>query len=142
MPWLAIAGGAKLLGGLFGSSRSRRAAKEARALGEANATYIEAETAEQSRRLGFSQSRTRGTVRSQFAASGFRSGKESRGASQSAYLKTLSKVQKSELDWISKSGASRADIARRGGQMESNRLKAQGTGMFISGVAGAASMWA
>ena len=142
LPWLAIAGGAKFLGGLFGGSSSRRAAKEAAVLGEANAQYIQQETAEQTKRLQFSQGRTRATTRATFAASGFRSGKKSQGGSQRAFMATLKQVQRQELDWLSRSGASRADIARRGGQAESSRLKAQGTGQIFSGIAGAAQLWA
>ncbi len=115
MPWLAIAAGAKLLGGIFGAISSRRAAKDTLALADANAGYIKAESAEEGRRLAYNQERTRGTVRATIAASGFKSGKDTQGASSKAYESELKDVQQRELNWIYQSGRSRADIARRGG---------------------------
>jgi len=72
--WIAIAAGAQIAGALFGSSASRGAAKDAEALGRANADFIKQETEEQARRLKFEQGRTRSSVNLRFAGSGFRSG--------------------------------------------------------------------
>ena len=138
MPWLAIAAGASALSSLFGAKRTREASKEALALGKANASYIVQETAEQQRRLKFEHSRTRATARAGVAASGFRSGKDSIGASQKAYQTTLARVQKEELAWLGKSGRMRADIAVRGGQAESNVLRSQSASMFGSALTSAA----
>ncbi len=141
MPWLAIAGGIKLLGGLFGARSSIRAGKDTKILAGMNANYIRQETYEQSRRLKFQQERTRGTVRANIAASGFRSGKKTKGASFKAYESVLAREQKSELDWLYKSGKSRANIAIRGGDSQARQLRSQGTAQLFSGVAGAASTW-
>ena len=138
-PWLMVAAGAQLAGGIFGSKASGDAANQAIDLSRANAWYIQQETNEQKRRLEFEQGRTRASARLRAAGSGFRSGKKSMGASSKAFLSTLKDVQQSELDWITTSGKSRADIALRGGQSQASQLRAQGTAQLIGGAAGAAS---
>ena len=115
---------------LFGGSAKRKAAKKAERLGGLNADYIGEETAEQKRRLGFEQSQTRATTRTNIAASGFRSGADSMGASHQTYLKTMKTQQKSEMDWLSKSGKSRSQIAREGGDIEAAQLRASAFGDY------------
>lgn len=138
MPWLAIASGISAFSSLFGAKRLKDSSKDAAALGRANADYIRQETAEQQRRLKEEQSRTRGTLRAGIASSGFRSGKDSTGASHKAYTQALKNAQQRELDWIGKSGRSRADIATRGGQAEASVLRSQAAGMFGSALTSAA----
>ena len=119
MAWISVGIAAIGVGtSLYGASQARGAGKDAEALGAASASYILEETAEEARRLRFRQARTRGTSRAVISASGFRSGAQSMGASSKAYLKTLKDVQGKELAWLQRSGESRADIARRGGQTE------------------------
>lgn len=138
-PWLAVSVGAQIFGGLLGASASDRAAEDAKRLGKLNASYITEETAEQTRRLKFTQERTQASVRAGQAASGFRSGEKSMGASSKAFMSTLKDVQQSELDWLNKAGKSRAEIARRGGEAQASTLRAQGVSQLFSGAAGAAS---
>ncbi len=131
MAWISV--GIAVVGvgtSLYGASQSRQAGKEAKILGGLNADYILEETAEETRRLRFEQQRTLGTARAGIAASGFRSGAESIGGSQKAYLTQLKDVQQRELAWMQKSGASRADIARKGGAVEGRRLKSQSIGLY------------
>ena len=128
MAWFAV--GITVATTLYGASQSRKAGKAAEELGGVNAAYIREETAEETRRLRFEQERTLGRSRAVIAASGFRSGKESMGASSRAYMATLKDVQEKELTWLQKSGESRADIAQRGGMVEGQRLKSQATGLF------------
>ena len=131
MTWFAVGIAAIGVGtSLYGASQARKAGKSAEALGAASSKYILEETAEETRRLRFEQSKTRGRSRAVIAASGFRSGAESIGGSSKAYLKQLRDVQSRELAWLQKSGASRADIARRGGAIEGQRLKSQATGLY------------
>ncbi len=137
--WIMIAAGAQLAQGLFGASASSTAANQTLDLARSNVSYINQEAEEQKRRLKFTHSRTRATARATQAASGFTSGKKTMGASARAYQKTLKDVQQSELDWITKSAKSRADITLRGGQMQASQLRTQGTGQLFGGVAGAAS---
>ena len=126
---------------LYGASKSKSAGRGAERLGVANAAYIQEETAEEARRLRFEQSKTRATSRATIAASGFRSGVSSMGFSQKAYMKQLQEVQTAELAWLQKSGRSRADIARKGGQLEGKILKTQAVGLYgqalTSGIQGA-----
>ena len=126
-----------IIGGILGSKEKKKAADQARQLGSANASYILAETAEQKARLKFEQERTRGTARTRIAGSGFRSGRESMGGSQAAFLSTLKSVQKREQDWLSKSGKSRADIARRGGESQASVLQSQSTSLLFGAASSA-----
>ena len=113
MPWLAVASLAvNAVSSIFGASATKKAARKAKRLGGLNADFINEETAEQKRRLGFEQSQTTATTKTNIAASGFRSGAGSMGGSYSAYLKSMKTQQQSEMDWLTKSGASRARIAR------------------------------
>lgn len=137
-PWLAIAAGSSIISSLFGAMSSRKAASETEALGQSNASYILQETAEQSRRLRFEQNQVSAGVRAAIASSGFRSGKDSMGASHKAYQKTMKQVQESELNWLQKSGKSRADIAIRGGISQATQLRSQAVGLFGSAVTTAA----
>ncbi len=131
MPWVAVASLALgVVSSLFGASASRSAEKKARRLGGLNASYIIEETQEQKRRLGFEQKQTTATTKTNIAASGFRSGSTSMGASHQSYLSTMKAQQKSEQDWLSKSGRSRALIAREGGNIAAQQMKAQTFGHY------------
>ncbi len=138
-PWLAVAAGSKVIGALFGGSAANKAAGQAQDLAKANVSYISQEAVEQKRRLRFEQERTMGTAKAGVAASGFRSGKESMGASQRSYLDTLADVQKKELDWITRSATSRSNIAKRAGDSAASQLRSQGTAQLFSGLSSAAS---
>lgn len=138
MSWINVGVSAiGVVGGILGSGEKKDAAKRARQLGEANAAYIAAETTEQKARLTFEQGRTRATARTRIAGSGFRSGKETMGGSQAAFLSTLRNVQKREQDWLSKSGRSRADIARRGGESQASVLESQSTSLLFGAASSA-----
>ncbi len=131
MVWLAAAGLAiSVVGSLFGASQASKAAKKAERLGALNADYIGEETAEQKRRLRFEQGKTTATAKTNIAASGFRSGARTQGASHTAYMKSMKTQQQSELDWLTKSGESRAKIAREGGDMAASQMKAQTFGHY------------
>ena len=128
MAWFAV--GVTVATSLYGASQARKAGKASEELGGINAAFIREETAEESRRLRFEQEKTSGRSRAVIAASGFKSGRRTMGASSRAYLKQLKDVQQRELAWLQKSGASRADIARRGGLIEGQRLKSQAVGLY------------
>lgn len=139
-PWLAVASVANIGSSLFGISEARGAAGDAEQLGRLNATYIRTETGEQMRRLKFEQDRTTGRAKLGIAASGFRSGERSMGGSHRAYLSTLADVQQGELDWLQKSGAQRAEIAKRGGQAAGAELKASTIGMYGQAIGAGANL--
>ena len=125
MSWVSVGvAGVGFVSSLFGSSQKRKAAKEAKQLGIANAANIKMESEEEARRLRLAQEQTTGKAKLGIAASGFRSGKKSMGGSHKAYLANLKSVQQSELDWIAKSSRSRQDIARRGGNVAASQLTA------------------
>ena len=131
MTWIAV--GIAAVGvatSIYGASQSRKAGKSAEQAGAASGKYILEETAEETRRLRFEQSKTRATSRATIAASGFKSGVSTMGFSHKEYMKQLQGVQTAELAWLQKSGASRADIARRGGVVAGKTLKSQAVGLY------------
>lgn len=131
MAWPAVAAlGLQVVSSLFGANASSSAASKARRLSNKNALFIGAEGAEQKRRLAFGHQQTRSTTRTNIAASGFRSGKQSMGGSHRAYLRSMKNQQSRELDWITRSTKSRQDIARAGGQIISDQMKAQAFGQY------------
>ena len=131
--WISVGISAvSFIGSLFGASEKKKAARKAEALGGLNASFIAQESAEETRRLRESQERTTGTAKLGIAASGFRSGEKSMGASHKAYLANLKQVQQSELDWIGKSSLSRQKIAKMGGQAQASQLRASAIGDYAS----------
>ena len=140
MAWIAV--GIAVIGvatTVYGAKQTSKAGKAAEQLGGVNAAYIQQETAEETRRLKFEQSKTRATSRATIAASGFRSGVSTMGFSQKEYMTQLQNIQTSELAWLQKSGASRADIARRGGVVAGKTLKSQAIGLYGQALTQAAS---
>ncbi len=137
MPVVAIASLAiGVVSSLFGAAGKKKAAKQAKRLAGLNADYIEAETEEQKRRLKFEQEQTAATTRTGIAASGFRSGAKTMGGSHRSYLKSMKDQQQSEMDWLTKSGASRANIAREGGNVEASQLRAASFGHYAQAAQG------
>ena len=142
MAWISI--GIAVIGvgtSLYGARQSTKAGKAAEEAGAASGKYILEETAEETRRLRFEQGKTRATSRAVIAASGFRSGAESMGSSQRAFMSTLKDVQASELAWLEKSGASRAEIARKGGVAQGRALKTQAVGLYGQAITAGLKGW-
>ena len=137
--WIAIAAGAQIGSALIGASASSTAASNSIQLSRDNAWMIQQETNEQSDRLKFTQGRAEASSRLRTAASGFRSGKTSMGASSRAFQDTLKGVHQRELDWLQKSSKSRIDLTLKAGRMESENLKSQSTVQLFGGVARAAT---
>ena len=128
MAWFAV--GITVATSLYGAKQARKAGKQSEELGRMNAVFIGQETAEESRRLVFEQQQIAGRSRSVIAASGFKSGAKTIGASSKAYLLRLKDVQQKEMAWLRRSGFSRANIARQGGVAEGQRLKSQAVGLY------------
>ena len=131
MAWFSVA--ISVIGvatSLSAAKQARKAGRQSEELGRMNAVFIGQETAEESRRLVFEQQQIAGRSRSVIAASGFKSGAKTIGASSRAYLLRLKDVQQKELAWLQKSGRSRANIAKAGGISEAQRLKSQATGLY------------
>lgn len=139
IPWAAISAGSSVLGGLFGRSGAKEAARRARELGRLNSRFIIDESREQSRRLRYEFERTKGSARATIAGSGFRSGRDSMGSSHKAYLAELTDVQNKELAWLDRSAQSRSKIARMGGESQAASLESQGNAMLLRGLSSAAA---
>lgn len=103
------------------------ARSDAKRAAEANARAIEAETAEEARRLKMEQERTEATSRAAAAASG------STGVSQEAYQDYLGNEHARELAWLKKSGSSQAGIARQQGRAAASSAAASAFGTLSQG---------
>jgi hypothetical protein len=109
-------------------SDQKKAAKNAEKIGMMNAAATEAEAAEQARRLKENQMRVLAETSALSAASGVA------GGSQDIYLSDMAESQMSELNWVKKSGASRAEIERLSGQYQKKQGEAAALGTLSTAV--------
>ena len=112
-----------------------RAAAEAERLGRENAAMIEAETAEQARRVREEQLKTQSLTQARAAASG------AKGGSIDIYTEEMVTEQKRQLDWLKQSGESKARLAVMGaqytagvGRAQASATRAGAVSTFVSGV--------
>ena len=106
----------------------KKAEKEARRIADANADRMEAETAEEVRRVGNERERAAGRLRAKLASSGVR------GASPQSYIDAFLSERDREIDWIRTSGQSRADLTRSNVNVsKSNPQGGSLTQLFSSG---------
>lgn len=109
-------------GSVVSAGKQMEAASKAERAAEANARAIEAETAEEARRLRLQQQETEASSRALAAASG------SAGVSQDMYQDFLGNEHAKELAWLKKSGASRAGVTRMQGQSAATSARANAFG--------------
>ena len=121
---LAVVGA---FGSLVSAGKQMEAASDAKRAARANAAAIEAETAEEARRLKLEQDRTEASSRAAAAASG------SGGVSQDLYQDFLGDEHAKELAWLKKSGASQANITRIQGNAAASTARANAFGTLAGG---------
>lgn len=123
--------------GLFGSAVSfitqmsaagdqKAIAAQQEELAIKNAANIEAEGREEARRLGLEQEQAEGLTRAKIAASG-----ATAEGSTGSYMDNMAKEHEKEMDWLKKSTASQADIAKSSGSItaQTTLAKASATEM-------------
>lgn len=103
-----------------GAQGFKDAAQAARELGEKNAEFTEQETAEQVRRKEGAARYKEGMAQAQAAASGIKT-----SGSTDLYLSEMMAEHKREVDWVKKSGKSRAGIERSKGDLAHKQGMAQ-----------------
>lgn len=128
-----VSAAASIFGGLSAQSDAKAAAAQQRELGRLNAGYIREEGAEQLRRKSFEFGRVEGSTRATGAASGLG------GKSRTGYLSVMKQQHQLELDWMSKSTDSRANIAKKGGGIAADITTAQGNTAMWRGISGGLS---
>lgn len=124
LPYIAVA--------LAGVSAVQQveAAGDAKRAARANARALEAETAEEARRLKKEQASQESKSRALAAASG------GGGQSQTSFMESQKKEHANELDWLKRSGSSRASSARAGGSLAAKQGYAGAVGTVASAVSG------
>ncbi len=100
---------------------SKEAAEEQEKIAAANAARIKAENEEALRRLKKKQEETLAEARARAAASGVTA-----EGTQRTYLEEMAEAFKSETDWLRQSGASRALIVQREGELQAQMTTAAG----------------
>jgi len=90
---------------------SRESESLARGVENKNVALMEAETAEEARRLSYSQEQQQDQAMAFAAASGVQSGT----GSMAGYLSELGSENTSQLDWLKAAGASEVDVMRTSG---------------------------
>ena len=112
-----------VVGGFTGETQ-RDAGKDAKKLGKKNAEYIRQETSEQVRRLELAQEQVIAKTKGAQAGSGIELG----GGTVDTYIAEMKNNFAKELDWLKKSGKSRAAIAKEGGNVANAQAQAAGWG--------------
>ena len=128
MSWGALAsGGLTALQTYQGYQEAQQAAKDLRAQGREqeaidleNQIRMQEETAESIRRTREQQAITEGTTAARIGASGFAS-----GSSLDRYMESMKQQHASDIDWMTKSGASQEQIAARESAARSRATQAQ-----------------
>ncbi|AZS06563.1 hypothetical protein [Alteromonas phage ZP6] len=115
-------------GSLVSAGKQMKARSDAKRAAEANARAIEAETAEEARRLKLQQQETEASSRAAAAASG------SGGVSQDAYQDYLGNEHARELAWLKKSGGSKAGVTRMQGRAAASTATANAFGTLAGGM--------
>jgi len=117
--------------GMEAKDAADRQAAEQERLARENAAAIEAETAENARRLSMQQAEREGMAMAKAAASGVKT-----SGSTGDYLSDMSTEHKRELDWLKKSGASQAGIAKQSGYTQAQGTRNAGQQALNQGIAG------
>ena len=117
----------------YGIYSSEQAAKEAEGIAEDNARREAMEAEEMAQRAEKEAAREESLSRARAAASGVG------GESTDLYQEDLAKTNQREIDWIRRSGASRADITRREGQQTASSYRSAGISQGIKGIGSVAA---
>ncbi len=123
--WGAVIAG---MGMLMKSGGARGAARDARKTASINANLILEEGAEESRRLRSDISKAEGLMGAMSAASGVQA-----SGTRDLYMKDVKKENQNQLAWLWKSTQQRANVVRRGGQLQSSQLKSQARAQAFQG---------
>jgi len=124
--WMVIISAAGAGYSIYAGERAEdvadKRAAEMEAQGRENAKLIEAETQEQARRVSAQQREAESMALAKAAASGVQV-----SGSTKDYLSDMSTENKRQLDWLKKSGKSKANLARSGAYVSASGVRESGT---------------
>ncbi len=129
-----VMGGVQAYTTYKGYKDQKKAAKESERSYERDVEYQRMETEEQVRRTELEHQQQEAKARALAAASGTKV-----QGTVSMFLKEMEEENLREIDWIAKSGASRADIIRERGRMARKEGKARAQSTLYEGIAGGIS---
>lgn len=116
-----------ILGTAYSVVKQEQAADEAEDIAQANARREQLEAEEEAQRLADRTARESSLIKAIAAASG------AEGGSKEAYLREFEDQRSREINWIRKSGASRASITRAEGGVAKTTAYAQMGSTLIQG---------
>ncbi len=119
----------RLATGLYTAKQQYDAGKQAEEIQDRNAQRVREETAEQARRLDLDQRRARAQLVARAEASGLKT-----TGSTSVYLDEFDKENTHQLDWLNRSGESRASIFEDIGDNQKESLQYGAFGSFFKSV--------
>ena len=131
-----MATGAMVAGTLYSANEQRKAGKDAKRAGRANAAAQLAETKEAARRLSGQQANDRAYTRTAVAASGLEL-----SGSNSLYLQAMEAEQQKELAWLNKAGATSANLLEQQGKDAQRIANAGAVSTLATGLGSAATMY-
>lgn len=123
--WGAIIAGA---GMLMDASSSRMAGIRNERVTDSNARLVMDETREEARRLSNDIKQSEGLSAAMSAASGVTMSGSRKKASDNTR-----RENQAQLDWLRKTGQQKADVVRRGGQLQTAQLNSQSQSKAIQG---------
>ena len=118
-----------VIGAIGGALGGRKSAKNAKKGGEAAASFIRAEGAEQERRTVRGQDQLRGGTMAAIGASGIHN-----TGSTNAYVKDMEAEFGREISWMRESTAKRAYAAKKGANVQASNLKSTATTGLLTGI--------
>ena len=126
---LAVAGMViSLASGVFQFASAQKAANEQEDIADQNAKREKEEAEELAQRAEDTAAREESLARARAAASGVG------GKSTNLYISDLTKRNQREIDWMRKSGKSKAKITQREGRAAASATRSQGAGSLFSSI--------
>ncbi len=129
---MATGGAGMLIGGagqLFSAYQKNKAAGQTKKIAKMNADLVRAESAEEERRLRKEIQKTEGMTKAMSAASGVQM-----TGSRDLAVSDMERENIAQLNWLKKSGESRAKSVLAGGDIQASQLKSSAFSSAVSGL--------
>lgn len=121
---------------VYSANESRKTAKEQKKAARRNEDFIRKEAEEEARRLEKAQKMQLAEAEARVGATGLKM-----SGSQLDYVEEMKKEQNAQLDWLKKSGATRAEIAGIRGNIEASASRTRSLEQLASGASQSAYYW-
>lgn len=129
MAWMMAAAAVSAIGGIVGNRKAKESAREAEELGENQAKLIEAEGFENMRRMQLNADQALGQARASIGASNIMM-----SGTMADYTRNLEYHYQEDIEWLERTTAADAELARAGGYMTGREIKSSGQAQLLQGI--------